>query len=418
MSTLVSVLVVTFFSAELTIETVLSIANLRHTRRVGGVVPPLLAGELDLETARRSRDYAVAGGRFDLVRSFAGVAFTLLLLFSGILPALDSALFRHRVLGAHHFVAFLVALFALCWLFSLPFSLYGMFVLEARFGFNRAGTRLWVKDKLKGLLVAAALGIPLLYATYGFFSLAARAWWLYLFAFLAAFEIAMIFVYPAVIAPFFNDFSPLPDGDLKVRLEQMARRAGFRTRGVVVIDASRRSSHSNAYFAGFFRPRIVLFDTLLAQMSTEETAAVLAHEIGHYQARHVPKALAVGLFGLFASLWGLSLLVAWPPLFAAFGFAAPSFHAAVALVSLCGGAFTFFLTPLASFLSRRHEYEADRCAVAISGAPHALRSALVKLNQGNLGNVCPHPWYSAWHYSHPPLLERMAAIEADDHSSR
>jgi STE24 endopeptidase len=177
------------------------------------------------------------------------------------------------------------------------------------------------------------------------------------------------------------------------------------------MDASRRSGHSNAYFTGFFRPRIILFDTLVQQMNVDETAAVLAHEIGHYQARHVHKRLAVGLALQLASLWVLSLLVSWPPLFAAFGFAAPSLHAALALTSLCGGAFTFFFAPLESYLSRRHEYEADRYSVAIARAPVALRSALVKLNGQNLSNLHPHPWYSAWHYSHPTLVERLAAIE-------
>jgi STE24 endopeptidase len=191
----------------------------------------------------------------------------------------------------------------------------------------------------------------------------------------------------------------------------MARGAGFATRGLYVMDASRRSGHSNAYFTGFFRPRIVLFDTLVEQMTVDETAAVLAHEIGHYQARHVHRRLALGLAVQLASLWVLSVLVRWPPLFAAFGFAAPTLEAAVALASLCGGAFTFFLAPLSSLVSRRHEYEADRRSVAIARAPQALRSALVKLNGENLSNLHPHPWYSAWHYSHPTLLERLAALQ-------
>jgi STE24 endopeptidase len=216
---------------------------------------------------------------------------------------------------------------------------------------------------------------------------------------------------PAVIAPLFNRYEPLPDGPLRLRLEAMARDAGFRTRGLYGVDASRRSGHSNAYFAGFFRPRIVLFDTLLTEMSVDETAAVLAHEIGHFQARHVHRRLAVGLAAQLAALFVLSRLLAWPPLFHAFGFAAPSLHAALALTTLGGGAFTFFLAPLESWWSRRHEYEADRYSVRIARAPEALRSALVKLNGQNLSNLHPHPWYSAWNYSHPPLAERLAALE-------
>jgi len=411
MTTVVVALFLAFFLAELAIETALSVMNLRHVARAGDAVPAALAGQVDPETARRSRAYTLARGRFGILHGFYGAALTLVLLFSGLMPALDAALARHGLGGAHRAVVFLVALSALSALANLPFSLYGTFVLEQRFGFNRTTFRLWLKDRLKGLLLAALIGLPLLYAMYGFFALTGRAWWLWLFAFLTAVQIVMVWLYPTVIAPLFNEFAPLPEGELRSRLEAMARDAGFRTRGLFVMDASRRSGHSNAYFTGFFRPRIVLFDTLVQQMSVDEAAAVLAHEIGHYQARHVHKRLAVGLAVQLASLWVLSLLVAWPPLFAAFGFGAPSFHAALALASLCGGAFTFFLAPVESFFSRRHEYEADRYSVAIARAPAALRSALVKLNGQNLSNLHPHPWYSAWHYSHPTLVERVRAIE-------
>jgi STE24 endopeptidase len=178
------------------------------------------------------------------------------------------------------------------------------------------------------------------------------------------------------------------------------------------MDASKRSAHSNAMFMGLLRPRIVLFDTLVERMTVDEAAAVLAHEVGHFKERHVQKRLLLGLAASLLGLWVLSLLAAWPPLFQAFGFAAPSWHAALALFALGGGAFTFFLAPLGSWLSRRHEYQADRFSVRLARAPGALGSALVKLNRENLSNLHPHPWYSRWHYTHPTLLERLAAIEA------
>jgi STE24 endopeptidase len=399
-----------FYLAQLAVETALLVLNLRHVARAGDAVPPALAARVDADTARRTRAYTLAKGRFALVQGLVDAAVTLALLFSGLLPAIDAALARHGLAGAHRSVAFLVALSVVTSLLGLPFALYGTFVLEARFGFNRTTFALWLKDRLKGLALGAVIGLPLLYAVYGFYALAGRAWWLWLFAFLTAVQIALVWLYPTVIAPLFNTFAPLPDGPLRERLVAIARDAGFATRGLFVMDASTRSGHSNAYFTGFFRPRIVLFDTLVAEMSVDEAASVLAHEIGHYRARHVHKRLAVGLVTLLASLWVLSLLVAWPPLFQAFGFEGPSFHAALALASLCGGAFTFFLAPLESWVSRRHEYEADRFSVAIARAPEALRSALVKLNGQNLSNLHPHPWYSAWHYSHPTLVERLAAI--------
>ena len=410
MTALVITVFLVFFFAELAVETGLSLLNLRHVGRAREEVPPALAEHVDLETARRSREYTLARGRFGLAHEFFDAALGLALLFSGVMPAIDGALARHHVTGGHRFVVFLVVLSAIGSIAQIPWTLYGTFVLEQRFGFNRTTFSLWLKDRIKGVALGAVIGVPLLYAMHGFFALTGRWWWLWLFAFLGVVQIAMVWLYPALIAPLFNRFAPLPPGALRARLEAMAREAGFRTRGLFVMDASKRSGHSNAYFTGFFRPRIVLFDTLVQQMTVDEAAAVLAHEIGHYQARHVHKRLLVGLGVQLAALWLLSLLVRWPPVFAAFGFPAPSFHAALALASLCGGAFTFFFAPLESFLSRRHEYEADRYSVAIARVPAALRSALVKLNRQNLSNLYPHPWYSAWHYSHPTLLERLAAI--------
>lgn len=414
MTDLVIGVFLTFFAAQLAVESGLAVLNLRHVARAGDEVPPALQGLVDAAAAHRSRAYTLARGRFGLVHAAWGAVVTLLLLFSGALPALDAWLAGRGLGGATRFAAFLGALAAATALLDLPFSIYGTFSLEQRFGFNRTSPGLWLKDRAKGVLLAVALGLPLLYAVHAFFALTGRAWWLWLFAFLAAVQIALVWLYPSFIAPLFNRFTPLPAGPLRQRLEAMARDAGFATRGLFVMDASRRSGHSNAYFTGFFRPRIVLFDTLVQQMTVEETAAVLAHEIGHYQARHVHRRLALGLAVQLASLWVLSLLVRWPPLFAAFGFPAPTLEAAVALASLGGGAFTFFLAPLSSLVSRRHEYEADRRSVAIAGAPAALRTALVKLGRENLSSLHPHPWYSAWHYSHPTLLERLAAIEAQE----
>jgi STE24 endopeptidase len=230
------------------------------------------------------------------------------------------------------------------------------------------------------------------------------------FAFFTAVQVGLVWIYPTLIAPLFNRFSPLGDGPLRARLEALAREAGFRTRGLFVMDASRRSGHSNAYFVGFLRPRIVLFDTLVEQMSVEEAAAVLAHEIGHFKLRHVHRRLAAGLAGMLAALWVLSRLVSWPPLFQAAGFGAPSRHAALALFALCGSAFTFFLDPLSSWLSRRHEYAADRFAVRLTGRGEPLREALLRLHAENLAVPRPHPWHSAWYDSHPALVERLAAI--------
>jgi STE24 endopeptidase len=409
---LVLLVFLAFFALEHAVEWALAILNLRHAARFGAQVPAPLSGRIDPASALRGRDYTLARGRLGLASSAAGAALALGLLLSGVLPALDARLAGLGLAGPHRFAAFLSALAAAAALAGLPFSLYGTFVLEARFGFNRTTPALWLKDRAKGLLLAVALGVPLLYAAHAFFARAGAAWWLWLFAFLAAVQLALAWLWPSVIAPLFNDFAPLPEGELRSRLEALCRDAGFRTRGLFVMDASRRSGHSNAFFAGLFRPRIVLFDTLVARATPDEAVAVMAHEIGHFRARHVHQRLAVGLAGQLLSLWVLSRLAAWPLLFRAFAFEEPSFHALLALAALGGGAFTFFLEPIASWISRRHEYQADRYAVRLTGLGRALASALARLGEENLSNLAPHPWYVAWHYSHPTLQQRLQALGA------
>ena len=394
------------------VETGLLLLHLRHASRARGL-PPLLAARIQPETAERSRAYTLGKGRFALWQGAWGTALVLAALYAGVLPPLDRALAGLGLGGAHLFVAFLAVLYAAFALAGLPFAAWHTFVLEARFGFNRTTVRLWIVDGLKGMALSAAIGLPFLYAAYGFMRFTGALWWLWLFGFFAGFQLLLLWLWPTVIAPLFNRFSPLPEGELRARLEALAAEAGFRNRGLYVMDASRRSGHSNAYFSGILRPRIVLFDTLVERMSVDEAAAVLAHEIGHYRRRHVHRRLAASLAGALAVLFALSRLVGWPPLALAFGFEAPSLHAALAVVSLAGGAFLFWLSPLSAWLSRRHEYEADRYSVRLARRPEALASALVRLNGENLANLHPHPWYSAWHYSHPTLVERLAAIERE-----
>lgn len=393
------------------VETGLAGLNLAHTLAAPDGPPPALAGLVDADTVRRGRAYTAARLRFAIVRGAAGLVLLPVLLLSGLLPWLEGALAGLGLEGAHLFVAYLVSLLVLSGLAGLPFTLYGTFGLETAFGFNRTTFRLWLLDRAKGLALGAALGLPFLYGVFYFMAGTGRWWWLWLFAFITAVQLVLVWLYPAFIAPLFNKFTPLPQGELRSRMEEMAGRARFRPREISTMDASRRSGHSNAYFTGLFRPRIVLFDTMLEEMETDESLAVLAHEMGHYRMRHVHKGLALNLAGLLAMLWVLSLLAQWPPLFQAFGFAAPSLHAAVALVVAMGGVFTFYLDPLLAWISRRHEFAADAFAVDLLQLPEALKSALIRLSGRNLADPTPHPWYSAYHHSHPTLLERMAAVD-------
>jgi STE24 endopeptidase len=408
----IRIAVLALFALRLLVEGGLLVLNLRRARATGPRVPSPLVGRVSPETAARSLSYTLARGRLALVGMIGDAAVALALLFSGVLPWLDARLAAEGWTGGWRFVLFLAALSAATWLAALPLSVYATFVVEARFGFNRATLGTWLADRAKGIGLSIALGVPILWGTWFFMTATGALWWLWLWAFLAALQIALLWLYPSVLAPIFNRFSALPPGELRTRLESLCVATGFRSGGLFVMDASRRSSHSNAYFAGLVRPRIVLFDTLVSSMTVAESTAVLAHEIGHFQLRHVAKRLGWALASSLAGLWVLSLLARWPALFLAFGFPGPSWGPAIAIALLAGGAFTFLATPLSTFLSRRHEYAADRYAVLHTGSAEPLGRALVKLNGENLANLHPHPWYSAWYHGHPTLLERLRAIGA------
>lgn len=398
------------YGLQIGIETTLLALNLRRAARETGV-PLALAGAVDEATAARSRAYVLARGRAGLVEGLLGAALTLAVLLGGVLPWLDGALARLGLSGPHLFVAFLVALAAGAGLLGIPFRLHHTFVLEERFGFNRTTPGLFARDLLVSLGVDVLLGVPILYALHAFMRFTGQAWWLWVFAFLAAWQLAFTWLWPALVAPLFNRFHPLPEGPLRARLERLARDAGFRNRGLFVMDASRRSRRSNAYFTGVFRPRIVLFDTLVDRLDPDEVASVLAHEIGHHRERHVHRRMASAWILLLGALFAASRLLPWTPLYQAFGLDGPALHTGLALLALGGSAFVFWLTPLTALASRRDEYGADRYAVRLARAPQALKRALVKLAGHNLSNPSPHPWYAAWHYGHPTLSDRLARID-------
>jgi STE24 endopeptidase len=413
MAALIAGTVAVALALQYLVETALVGLNIRRAAAERGV-PERVAAWWDEAGAERSRAYVRANGWLTVARNTWDLLVILALVFSGVLPLLDRALGAAGLSGPHLFVVFLGVVTVFHVLSSAPVAAFQTFVIEERFGFNRTTPAVWIADKLKALALVGLFGVPFLYAVYAVVTRTGPAWWLWICALMAAFQAFLLWLWPSFIAPLFNRFTPLPEGALRDRLGELARSAGFSNRGLYVMDASRRSGHANAWFAGLFRPRIVLFDTFLAQTTPDEAAAVLAHEIGHFKRAHVKLRLLWSLAGTLAMLWVLSRLLPWRPLYDAFGFPAPSLHAATALVTLFGGAFVFWMTPLASWLSRRHEYEADRYAVELSGQPGALASSLVRLSANNLGNVDPHPWFSAWHSTHPALPDRLAAIDREE----
>jgi STE24 endopeptidase len=405
------------FILEFLVEFVLNELNLRYVRArwAERKIPDFFQGKISTEDYDKSVDYTLAKGEFQRWAEIYDRLVALVVLFSGVLPYLDklSAQWAAKFfpISQAHGIIFCLSVALVFSLASLPTDLYSTFGLEARFGFNKMTPRLYIADKLKALLIGLVIGVPFLFVLFWLMEAMGRFWWIWAFLFISGFQLLMIVVYPTLIAPLFNKFEPLKEGELRDRILRLADQIGFKTSGIYSMDGSKRSGHSNAYFTGIGKAkRIVLFDTLIEQMTIPQGLAVLAHEMGHYKMKHIRRMLVVQTVFLFIGLYVLSLLVTYQPLFAAFGFDHPSNHVALVLFSLLAGPLTFYLSPLINVLSRKHEYEADCFAAKTLREGKSMEEALVNLTIKNLSNLTPHPWYSAYHYSHPTPAERIAAI--------
>ena len=416
MEQLIVALFLVFFALEFTIEFILNELNLRYVRArwAEKKIPDFFQGKISSSEYEKSIQYTLAKGRFERWAEIYGRGITLVVLFSGLLGWLDrfaGGLGQRLSLGLYgHGILFCLGVGLVFSIAGLPTGLYSTFVLETKFGFNKTTIGLYITDKIKALILGLVIGVPFLLVILWLMDAMGRFWWIWAFVFISGFQLLMIVIFPTLIAPWFNKYEPLKDGELRDRILALAEQIGFKTSGIYSMDGSKRSAHSNAYFTGIGKAkRIVLFDTLIEQMTVDQGLAVLAHEMGHYKMKHIRRMLIVQTVFLFIGLYILSLLVDYPPLFSAFGLS-PSNHAALVLFSLLSGPATFYLGPLMNFLSRKHEYEAD-CFAALTlrdGKP--MEEALVNLTIKNLSNLTPHPWYSAYHYSHPTPTERIDAI--------
>jgi STE24 endopeptidase len=385
--------------------------NEHHVRRHSGAVPEPFRDFVDPATYARSVEYTLARSRLHHWEITWNVVVLLVVLFTGVLPSTFRTFAEMFGTSAWSMAAFLFAVGVALSLSGLPFDWYAQFRLEQRFGFNTATLRLWCLDRLKGLLLTIVLGYPLLALVLQLVEWAGQSWWLWAWAVVLGFELLMVVLAPVLIMPLFNKFTPLPDGSLRKRLLRLAERTGFRARSIQVMDGSKRSRHSNAFFTGFGRFRkIVLFDTLIEQLDEPELAAVLAHEIGHYKKGHIPKMLAWSAVSLLAAFGALAWLTGQEWFLRSFGFEAGNLAPAFLLFGLLSGTLTFWFTPLANLWSRRFEYQADAFAAKAIGEGRSLIGALRKLNEKNLSNLTPHPLYSGFYYSHPALVERERAL--------
>lgn len=406
------IVVLVMLAAKFIAATCLDILNMRSVRAHSGDIPESFKDFMDFDTYRKGISYTLDKTKFGIFESFCGLIFLSLVLALWILPKmfdLGMDAFGVSVFGQ---AVTLIAMAVVLSLPDLPFELYSQFVIEQEYGFNNSTIKLWIADKFKSLFVGLVLGAPILTLLLWFSESFKQTWWIWGFIAVAIFQILMIIVYPRFIIPLFNKLEDLPDGELKERLFDLADRGGFKARTIQVIDGSKRSSHSNAYFTGFgkFR-RIVLFDTLIEQLDTPELEAVLAHEIGHYKKGHIVKIMAMSFAMTFLTFAIMGYLSNSEWFYLGFGFCeASGFGPVLLMYSLFAGAFTFWLTPIFNIFSRKNEYEADKFAASICGGSESLVSALRKLHKKNLGNLTPHPLYSAFYYSHPTLLERQEAL--------
>jgi len=404
----------------------LATRQIRHVARRRAAVPAPFAERISLAAHQKAADYTVTKARLGMLELTLGAAMLMGWTLLGGLDTLNQALLAVQGGGMWQQMALLVAFAAISGLIDLPLSLYQTFVVEERFGFNKITWRLWLADALKGLLVGAIIGLPIAALILWLMGAAGPLWWLWAWCFWMGFNLLLMVIYPTFIAPLFNKFQPLEDESLKARVTALMQRCGFSAKGLFVMDGSRRSAHANAYFTGFgAAKRVVFYDTLLRQLAPGEVEAVLAHELGHFKHRHIVQrvvmmfALSLAGFALLGWLstqvWfytglGVRPNISLDPAMAA----APNDALALLLFMLVVPVFTFFISPLFSQQSRRHEFQADAYAVAqASGAD--LSSALLKLYEDNASTLTPDPVYVKFYYSHPPATERLARMQTPAH---
>ena len=389
----------------------LSLRQTSAVRRHRSHVPEAFASQIELAAHQKAADYTIARasiGRWDLLLD---TALALVLTLGGGIDAIDALWRGAELTPTLHGTAVVLSTLLIVSAVGLPLSIWRTFGVEAKFGFNRMTPALFVADLLKGMLLSLLLGAPLIFIILLLMERAGSIWWLYAWLVWVAFTLFVTWAWPTFIAPLFNKFSPLTDESLKQRTEALLERCGFSSKGVFVMDGSRRSVHGNAYFTGVGRnKRIVFFDTLVERLQVPEIEAVLAHELGHFKLHHVRSRLLLSLGIGLAGLALLGALAQWPEFYSALGVATVAPHTALLLFMFVLPAFTFFFTPLGAWWSRKHEFEADEFASKYADAQQ-LAEALVKLYRDNATTLTPDGLHSAFYDSHPPALVRIARLQ-------
>jgi STE24 endopeptidase len=390
----------------------LSHRQISHVSQHRSKVPNSFADKITLQEHQKAADYTMAKVKFGRLPLFYEIALLLIWTLGGGLEWLDKNIIALGLSPAMTGIAVILSFALISALLDLPFSVYSTFVIEEKFGFNRTTIKTFIVDMIKGGALGLLLGVPLLYIVLWLMQQSGDQWWLYTWIVISGFSLFMMWVYPTWIAPIFNKFEPLEEGETLKRITGLLERCGFNSNGVFVIDGSRRSSHGNAYFSGFGRnKRIVFFDTLLKMLSDDELEAVLAHELGHFKKKHILKGILISFATTLAGLAMLAWLMKAPWFYISLGVSQPSTYMALLLFTLIMPVFTFAFQPLFSIFSRKNEFEADAFAAEQTDANYLIK-ALVDLYRENANTLTPDPLYSAFYDSHPPAPVRIAHLNA------
>ncbi|MRR08825.1 M48 family peptidase [bacterium] len=388
----------------------LALRQMRHVQAHRSQVPTEFAASFSLADHQKAADYTLAKGRVGLIDLAIDTLMLLAFTLGGLLQWFDAAWREVFTSGYSQGLALFASMGLVGFVVGLPLTLYRTFVIEARFGFNKMTPALFIADLAKSTLLTVLIGAPLLLAVLWLMDAMGGRWWLYVWLLWLGFNLLVLLLYPTLIAPLFNKFSPLPDGPLKDRIEALLARCGFGSAGLFVMDGSKRSAHGNAYFTGFGKGRrIVFFDTLIDKLTPGEIESVLAHELGHYKLRHIWKRLGLMAALSLGFLWLLGQVIDAPWFYQGLGVAQPGTAMALILFSLVLPVFLFPLAPLTSGLSRQHEFEADAYA-AQQASGTDLVAALTKLYRDNAATLTPDPLHSLFYDSHPPAAIRVARL--------
>ena len=386
--------------------------QMQSVRQHRDAVPDAFSDQIDLATHRKAADYTIARTRLGLISGLYSALILLMFTLGGGLQFIDDLSRQWLENPLTTGVLFIILTIIIGAVLDLPFTLYKTFGLEARFGFNKTTPGLYITDLFKQTLLFLIIGVPLLFTALWLMQVSGRFWWLYLWLVWMAFNLLAMIIYPIWIAPLFNKFETLEDEAVSNSVTELMKRTGFKVQGLFVVDGSRRSAHSNAYFTGLGKSkRVVFFDTLLDTLSADEIVAVLAHELGHFKRRHIIKRISVFFLISLIALALLGWLMQQQWFYQGLGMTTPSNHAALMLFMMVGPVFMFFIHPISSWFSRKHEFEADDYAKENANA-NDLITALLKLYRDNANTLTPDPVHSAFYDSHPPASIRIKHLQS------